>query len=58
MADMKAPMPAEGTADRRRSHRVNIAMPIPSSAAALEARNGSRNNLRPCPSARTAAICG
>ena len=27
MADMKAPMPAEG-ADRRRSHRVNIAMPI------------------------------
>jgi PilZ domain len=28
MADMKAPMPAEGAADRRRSHRVNIAMPI------------------------------
>ena len=28
MADLKAPMPAEGAADRRRSHRVNIAMPI------------------------------
>ena len=28
MADMKVPMPAEGAADRRRSHRVNIAMPV------------------------------
>jgi PilZ domain len=28
MAEMKAPPPGESSADRRRSHRVNIAMPV------------------------------
>jgi len=28
MAEMKAPTPAENHSDRRRSHRVNIAMPV------------------------------
>jgi hypothetical protein len=28
MAEMKAPTPAESNSDRRRSHRVNIAMPV------------------------------
>jgi hypothetical protein len=28
MADMKSPSPAESNSDRRRSHRVNIAMPV------------------------------
>jgi hypothetical protein len=28
MPEMKAPMPGESASDRRRSHRVNIAMPV------------------------------
>src|SRR5271163_2340506 len=28
MPDMKAPMPGDSASDRRRSHRVNIAMPV------------------------------
>jgi PilZ domain len=28
MAEMKAPTPAESNSDRRRSHRVNISMPV------------------------------
>jgi hypothetical protein len=28
MAEMKGPTPAESNSDRRRSHRVNIAMPV------------------------------
>jgi hypothetical protein len=28
MAEMKAPTPAESSTDRRRSHRVNISMPV------------------------------